>query len=118
MKLKTKIPKKQYYKYKAYFYTYVVFMICISIYVDYQRWVNPLGMKPEADPKQHNGAQEFNTPSQFESSITHSDGRPITPYSVIKDFDYGIDLSDEDKAVFDELNNMVPLTDEEFQEKS
>lgn len=114
MKLKTKITKKQYYRYKAYFYTYLVFMVCISIYVDYQRWINPLGLKPEADPKQHNGAQEFAPPTQFESAITLPNGRPII---ISDDERISVELSDEELEVFEELKQMDELSEEEFREK-
>ena len=115
MKLKTKITKKQYCRYKAYFYTYIVFMVCVSIYVDYQRWINPLGMKPEVDPKQHNGAQEFTPPTVFESSITLPDGRSTSTLNLNTEIEQAPELSAEDLAVFDELDKLDALTDEDIQ---
>ena len=112
MKLKTKITKKQYCRYKAYFYTYIVFMVCVSIYVDYQRWINPLGMKPEVDPKQHNGAQEFTPPNVFESSVTLPDGRPTSTLNLNTELEQAPPLTEEDLAVFDELDKM----DEQYYE--
>lgn len=36
---------------------------------DYLSWLNPLGLKPEVNPKQHDGSQEFKRPIEWESSI-------------------------------------------------
>ena len=38
-------------------------------YIEYLRWLNPLNLKPEEKPKQHDGSQEFKPPIDWESSI-------------------------------------------------
>ena len=90
-------------------------MVCVSIYVDYQRWINPLGMKPEVDPKQHNGAQEFTPPTVFESSITLPDGRSTSTLNLNTELEQVPELSAEDLAVFDELDKLDALTDGDIQ---
>ena len=51
------------------FYLGLVATMVISGCIQYQRWLNPLGMKPEENPKQHDGSQEFTPPRDFESVI-------------------------------------------------
>ena len=55
--------------YRAIFYIVVVLSIPVVAYKDYQHWLNPLNLKPEENPKQHDGSQEFTPPRDFESSI-------------------------------------------------
>ena len=55
--------------YRAIFYIVVVLSIPVVAYKDYQRWLNPLDLKPEENPKQHDGSQEFTPPRDFESAI-------------------------------------------------
>ena len=43
--------------------------IIVFLIMEYHRWLNPLGLKPEANPKQHDGSQEFQRPIEWESSI-------------------------------------------------
>ena len=50
-------------------YIVIVIGLLVAVYIDYQRWLNPLGLKPEANPKQHDGSQEFQRPIEFESSV-------------------------------------------------
>ena len=50
-------------------YVVITIAIAISSWQTYQRWLNPLGLKPEANPKQHDGSQEFTPPVEFESSV-------------------------------------------------
>jgi len=54
---------------KLIFYSVVIIMIAVSAYTKYQHWLNPLGLKPEENPKQHDGSQEFKPPIDWESSI-------------------------------------------------
>jgi len=50
-------------------------------YKDYLHWLNPLDLKPEENPKQHDGSQEFNTEQEFKSSITPApDEEGVTRY--------------------------------------
>ena len=102
MKLKMRINKKQYLRYRIWVYLSVMILIAIGGYHDYQNWINPLGLRPEVDPKQHDGSQEFQVQEQFESSITREDGVPIyipeTKGIVIDDT-----LSEKEQAIFDEL---------------
>ena len=55
--------------YRAIFYIVVVLSIPVVAYKDYQHWLNPLGLKPEENPKQHDGSQEFQGLRDWESSI-------------------------------------------------
>ena len=55
--------------------------------LDYLRWLNPLDMKPEENPKQHDGSQEFNPHQEWKSSIEpmpDEDGvrRYLDPYEL------------------------------------
>jgi len=75
-------------------------------------------MKPEVDPKQHNGAQEFTPPNVFESSVTLPDGRPTSTLNLNIEIEQALPLTEEDLEVFDELRTIDDLTDEEFQEKT
>lgn len=51
------------------FYLVIAVGLLITSYVEYQRWMNPLGMQPEKNPKIQDGSQEFRPPVEFESSI-------------------------------------------------
>lgn len=51
------------------FYLGIVVTMVISGYIQYQRWLNPLGMKPEENPKQHDGSQAFQPPEEFRSTV-------------------------------------------------
>ena len=55
--------------YRAIFYIIVVLSIPVVAYKDYLRWLNPLDLKVEENPKQHDGSQEFTPPRQWESAI-------------------------------------------------
>lgn len=55
--------------YRYIFYITLVVCILITAYIEYLRWLNPLGLKPEANPKQHDGSQEFQGLRDWESSI-------------------------------------------------
>ena len=68
-------------------------------------------MKAEVNPKQHNGAQEFTPPTVFESSVTLPDGRPTSTLILKEEAEQASPLTEEDLAVFDELDKM----DEEYQ---
>lgn len=54
---------------KLIFYSVVIIMIAVSAYTEYQHWLNPLGLNPEKDPKQHDGSQPFNPDPEWKSSI-------------------------------------------------
>jgi hypothetical protein len=56
---------------KISFKWHLVFYLAIVIFigVEYQRWLNPLGLKPEVSPKQHDGSQEFQGLREWESVI-------------------------------------------------
>lgn len=55
--------------------------IMVFLIVEYQRWLNPLGFKPEANPKQHDGSQEFQHPIDWESVIQPApDGDGVIRY--------------------------------------
>jgi len=51
------------------FYLGLVATMVISGCIQYQRWLNPLGMKPEENPKQHDGSQAFQPPEEFRSTV-------------------------------------------------
>lgn len=55
--------------YRAIFYIIVVLSIPVVAYKDYLRWLNPLNLKVEENPKQHDGSQEFTPPRPWESAI-------------------------------------------------
>ena len=55
--------------YRAIFYIVVVLSIPVVAYKDYQHWLNPLNLKPEEKPKQHDGSLEFQGLRDWESSI-------------------------------------------------
>lgn len=73
-------------------YIIIIVAIGISGYIDYQRWLNPLGLRSETDPKQHDGSQEFQVTVPFESSITRDDGTPVY-------------IPETDQQIFDNLDN-------------
>ena len=82
-----RITKKQHLLFKTIIYVVTVLIISITGYADYLRWLNPLGLKPEANPKQHDGSQEFTPPIEWESSIQPApdeDGvrRYLDPYQL------------------------------------
>ena len=51
------------------FYLGLVATMVISGCIQYQRWLNPLGLKPEENPKQHDGSQAFQPPEEFRSTV-------------------------------------------------
>ena len=113
MKLKKKITKKQYLQYKAWSYVVVILLIMLSGYSTYQQWLNPLDLKPERDPKQHDGSQKFQRPIDFESTVEPApDEDGTTRYlgpNDLKALD-GLTtesedfvMSPEDQKVFEEL---------------
>ena len=51
------------------FYLGLVATMVISGCIQYQQWLNPLGMKPEENPKQHDGSQAFQPPEEFRSTV-------------------------------------------------
>jgi len=64
------------------FYLVIAVGLLITSYVEYQRWINPLGMQPEKNPKIQDGSQEFQPPVEFESSVQpapNEDGVTIYP---------------------------------------
>ena len=63
------LDKKRTHLYRMIIYAVISLGIAVTGYQTYQRWLNPLGLKPEANPKQHDGSQEFQRPIEFESSI-------------------------------------------------
>ena len=70
---------------------YVTIIVCIPIlaYIEYLRWLNPLNLKVEEKPKQHDGSQEFQGLRDWESSIQPApdeDGvrRFLGPYELHK----------------------------------
>lgn len=115
MKLKKKITKKQYLQYKLWAYAIIGVLTLISAYCDYQHWLNPLDLKPEHNPKQHDGSQEFQRPIEFESTVEPApDEDGTTRYlgpNDLKALD-GLTtesedfvMSPEDQKVFEELKN-------------
>ena len=63
------LDKKKIHLYRMIIYAVIILGIAVTGYQTYQRWLNPLGMKPEANPKQHDGSQEFNGPVEWKSVI-------------------------------------------------
>ena len=60
---------KTYYQIKKVIYILLIVLLPIYYYNWYQHWLNPLGLKPEVNPKQHDGSQEFQGLRDWESSI-------------------------------------------------
>lgn len=88
--------------YRAIFYIVVVLSLPVVAYKDYLHWLNPLDLKVEENPKQHDGSQEFQRPIEFESSVQpapNEDGVTVYPQSE-KEFV----MSPEDQQVFEELD--------------
>lgn len=56
-------------KIKITLYTILVLATFYAGTVEYLKWLNPLDLKPEANPKQHDGSQEFNPHQEWKSSI-------------------------------------------------
>ena len=50
-------------------YAIIVVAIAVTGWDSYQTWLNPLGLKPEENPKQHDGSREFTPPIEWESAI-------------------------------------------------
>lgn len=67
-------------------YIILIVIILVSGWITYQAWLNPLGLKPEEDPKQHDGSQEFNPHQEWESVIIPIDEDGVTrhldPYEL------------------------------------
>ena len=113
MKLKKKITKKQYLQYKLWAYAIIGVLTLISAYCDYQHWLNPLDLKPEHNPKQHDGSQEFQRPIEFESAIQPApDEDGTTRYLGPNELEAldgltteGNVISPKDQEVFNELKN-------------
>jgi len=61
--------KDQVNLYRCIFYITLIVCIPITAYIDYLRWLNPLNLKVEENPKQHDGSQEFTPPIEWESVI-------------------------------------------------
>lgn len=97
--------------YRAIFYIIVVLSIPVVAYKDYQHWLNPLNLKPEENPKQHDGSQEFTPPRDFESVITPLPAKEggatiyVTPEQLEK-------YSNEDDQV--EISDISPEQAEEI----
>ena len=75
--------------YRAIFYIVVVLSLPVVAYKDYQRWLNPLDLKVEESPKQHDGSLEFQGLRDWESVIQPApdeDGvrRYLDPYELHK----------------------------------
>ena len=47
-------------------------LIITALVVEYHHWLNPLGLKPEANPKQHDGSRDFTPPREWESNLRPS----------------------------------------------
>ena len=113
MKLKKKITKKQYLQYKLWAYAIIGVLTLISAYCDYHHWLNPLDLKPEHNPKQHDGSQEFQRPIEFESAIQPApDEDGTTRYLGPNELEAldgltteGNVISPKDQEVFNELKN-------------
>jgi len=75
--------------YRCIFYVTIIVCIPIMAYIEYLRWLNPLNLKPEEKPKQHDGSLEFQGLRDWESSIQPApdeDGvrRFLGPYELHK----------------------------------
>jgi hypothetical protein len=120
MKLKKKITSKQYLRYKLWAYAVIGALTLISAYCDYQHWLNPLDLKLEHDPKQHDGSQEFQRPIDFESAIQPApDEDGTTRYLGPNELEAldGLareipEISPEDQQILDELGNKEDYTQE------
>lgn len=83
------LKKEKINQYRCVFYIAVFLCIPVAAYKDYLRWLNPLNLKVEENPKQHDGSQEFNPHQEWKSSIEPApdeDGvrRYLDPYELHK----------------------------------
>jgi hypothetical protein len=99
------------------FYSVVVICVILSAINSYYTWLNPLDLEIEKNPKQHNGAQPFTPPQQFESSLTLPNGNSVTP-PLATPTESVKNLTEEEinQRVFEELRQKPSLTDEQFEE--
>jgi hypothetical protein len=99
------------------FYSVVVICVILSAINSYYTWLNPLDLEIEKNPKQHNGAQPFTPPQQFESSLTLPNGNSVTP-PMATPTESVKNLTEEEinQRVFEELRQKPSLTDEQFEE--
>ncbi len=99
------------------FYSVVVICVILSAINSYYTWLNPLDLEIEKNPKQHNGAQPFTPPQQFESSLTLPNGNSVTP-PLATPTESVENLTEEEinRRVFEELRQKPSLTDEQFEE--
>ena len=87
--LPLKLTKTQHLRFKIFIYLVLVGSIATSGWGTYKQWLNPLNMKVEEDPKQHDGSLEFQGLRDWESSIQPApdeDGvrRYLDPYELHK----------------------------------
>ncbi len=99
------------------FYLVVIICVILSAINSYYTWLNPLGLEIEKDPQQHNGAQPFTPPQQFESSLTLPNGNSVTqPLSTPTESIENLTEEEINQRVFEELRQKPRLTDEQFEE--
>jgi len=85
--LPLKLTKTQHLRFKIFIYVVLVCSIATAGWDTYKQWLNPLNMKVEENPKQHDGSQEFNPHQEWESAIQPApdeDGvrRYLDPYQL------------------------------------
>ena len=99
------------------FYLVVIICVILSAINSYYTWLNPLDLEIEKNPKQHNGAQPFTPPQQFESSLTLPNGNSVTqPLSTPTESIENLTEEEINRRVFEELRQKPSLTDEQFEE--
>jgi hypothetical protein len=99
------------------FYSVVVICVILSAINSYYTWLNPLDLEIEKNPKQHNGAQPFTPPQQFESSLTLPNGNSVTqPLATPIESIENLTEEEINQRVFEELRQKPSLTDEQFEE--
>jgi len=99
------------------FYSVVIICVILSAINSYYTWLNPLDLEIEKNPKQHNGAQPFTPPQQFESSLTLPNGNSITqPMTTPTESVKNLTEEEINQRIFEELRQKPSLTDEQFEE--
>jgi hypothetical protein len=99
------------------FYSVVVICVILSAINSYYTWLNPLDLEIEKNPKQHNGAQPFTPPQQFESSLTLPNGNHVTqPMATPTESVKNLTEEEINQRIFEELRQKPSLTDKQFKE--
>lgn len=112
--LPLKPTRTQHLRFKIFIYLVLVGSIATAGWDTYKRWLNPLDMKVEEDPKQHDGSQPFNPPRDFESSVKplSEDGKATIYVSPEKLEEYSKEGLETDEIVVEpEDDSLIDFPD-------